>query len=60
MLSLIHISEAALPERRVARVEAKGGEELGMVLGAAGGEHGEVALGKTLGGMLVHLSLIHI
>src|SRR5690242_20729058 len=36
--------QPAAPERRVARVEAERREQLGMMLGAAGGEHREVAL----------------
>jgi len=46
-------AKAALPERRVAGVEAEGREQFGVVLGAAGREHGEIALGKAFGGVLV-------
>src|SRR5690242_10659938 len=40
-------AQAAVPELRVARVEAEGCQEFGMMLGAAGGEHFEIALGKA-------------
>src|SRR6202043_1772709 len=45
--------QPALPERRITRVEAEGGEKLGMRLGAAGREHRQITLGKALGGALV-------
>src|SRR5829696_2630585 len=45
--------QPALPECRVAGVEAEGREQLGVMLGAAGGEHLQIALGKAFGGVLV-------
>src|SRR5262249_20097710 len=39
--------EPALPERRVARVEAERLEQLGIRLGAAGRQHAQVAFGKA-------------
>ena len=43
----------ALPEGRIAGVEAERREQFGMMLGAAGREHGEIALGEAFGGVLV-------
>src|SRR5436190_18254945 len=45
--------EAALPEIRIARVEPERFEQIGMVLGAAGGKHREIAVGETAFGFLV-------
>src|SRR4051812_5198996 len=42
-----------LPEGGIAGVEPEGGEELGMVLRAAGREHGEIAFDEALIGVLV-------
>jgi hypothetical protein len=44
--------QSALPEGGIAGVEAERLEQLGLVLGAAGREHGEIAFGKTFGGAL--------
>jgi len=46
-------ADAALPESGIARVEAEGGEQFGIVLGAAGREHREIAFGKAFIGALV-------
>src|SRR6478672_1224100 len=46
-------AQAPLPELRIARVEAERLEQLGMMLGAAGGEHREVALGEARVRLLV-------
>ena len=40
-------AKAALPERGVARIEAERRKQLGVMLGAAGRQHGEIAVGKT-------------
>jgi hypothetical protein len=47
------IIETDLPEGGIARVEAEGREQLGMVLGAAGREQVEIALLKALCRVLV-------
>src|SRR6476661_3749795 len=46
-------AEPALPEGWIARVETERREQFGMMLGAARREHGEIALGEALGGVLV-------
>src|SRR5579883_114939 len=46
-------AQAALPERRVAGIEAERFQQLGMVPGAAGLEHGEVALCKAVMSLFV-------
>src|SRR5690242_8528133 len=46
-------TKPALPKRRVARIEAERRQQLGMMLGAAGRQHGEITLGKTFGRILV-------
>src|SRR5262245_37645077 len=46
-------ADAALPESGIAGVEAEGSQELGMMLGAAGRQHLEVASGEALGRALV-------
>ena len=45
--------QPALPECRIAGVEAERREQLGIMFGAAGREHGEIALGETRRGVLV-------
>src|SRR5215467_14968457 len=50
--SLDH-AEPALPERGVVGIKTEWRQQLGMVFGAAGGEHVEIALGKTFGCPLV-------
>src|ERR1700722_5819722 len=47
-------SQPAVPEFRIAGVEAEWSEQLGMVLGAAGRKHRQIALGKTIGRVLVN------
>src|SRR3984893_3970209 len=46
-------AQPLLPEGGIAGVEAERGEQFRMMLGAAGREHLEVALGKALGRALV-------
>src|SRR6476619_5513015 len=46
-------AQAPLPELGIARVEAEGLKQFGMMLGAAGREHREIALGKTFVRLLV-------
>src|SRR6266576_4916804 len=46
-------TKPALPERRIAGVEPEGGEQLRMVLGAAGREHFEITLCESFRSMLV-------
>src|SRR5579883_2490232 len=46
-------AKPALPELGIAGVEAERLEQFGMMLGAPGRQHGEIALGKAIGGVLV-------
>ena len=46
-------ADAALPEGGIARVEAEGGEQFGIVFGAAGRKHREIAFGEAIIGALV-------
>src|SRR6266705_7132028 len=46
--------QPAIPEFRVPGVEAKRFEQLGIMLGAAGGQHRKIALGKATLRILVH------
>src|SRR5262249_142083 len=46
-------AEPALPERGVTGIKTEGRQQLGMVFGAAGREHLEVALGEAFGRPLV-------
>src|SRR5882757_4693231 len=45
--------QAAVPEFRVLGVQPERPEQVGIMLGTAGGEHGEITLGKAIGGVLV-------
>src|SRR3978361_832055 len=45
--------QPAVPEFRISGVEPERLEQLGIMLGAAGRKHGEIALGKAVLGMLV-------
>src|ERR1700734_1062519 len=45
--------ETDLPEAGVAGIEAEGCQQFRMMFGAAGREHGEIALGKTLLRLLI-------
>src|SRR5262249_33094424 len=46
-------AEPALPERGGAGIKTERRQQLGVVFSAAGGKHGEIALGKTFGRPLV-------
>src|SRR5436309_545139 len=46
--------QPALPEGGVARIEAEGLEQLGVMLGSAGREHFEIARRKSLFGAFVN------
>src|SRR5229473_1489943 len=46
--------QPAIPEFRVPGVQAKWFEQFGIMLGAAGGQHRQIALGKTTLRILVH------
>src|SRR3954451_23033584 len=46
-------AEPDLPKGGVARVQAEGRQQFGMMFCAAGREHVEIALGKSVGGFLV-------
>src|SRR5579871_2280817 len=45
--------QAAVPERRIAGIKTERLEQFRMMLGAAGRQHGEITLGKAVGGLLV-------
>src|ERR1044072_4558492 len=47
-------AEPALPEFRIAGVEAEWCQQFRMMLGAAGGEHRQIALGEAFAGALVN------
>src|SRR5579862_8053118 len=47
-------AQAPVPEFRIAGIEPERRQQFGMVLGAAGREHGEITLGETGGRLLVN------